>query len=372
MSDASRQLDPVEPQPGPSREPRERLEKPTLTYPFEAPPEPGKVLEIAPGVVWMRMPMPGRLDHINVWGLEDAAGWAVVDTGLGTDDTLTAWRALFAATPDQRPLTRVFATHMHPDHIGMAGWLTRKFKCRLWMTRLEFLNCRVLTADTGRKAPDDGVTFFKRAGWSDAAIENYQARFGNFGKHIHAMPDSYRRIVDGEEIKIGAHTWRVIVGTGHSPEHACFYCAELKLLVSGDQVLPRISSNVSVHPTEPDANPMGEWLDSLEKIKREVPDDVLVLPSHNDCFRGLHARLDYLGASQHRSLDRLRRTLKSPKRAVDVFVALFGRAISEGDGSLLNLATGESLACLNYLVHRGEASRLLDDAGVAWYQMVVD
>jgi glyoxylase-like metal-dependent hydrolase (beta-lactamase superfamily II) len=259
---------------------------------------------------------------------------------------------------------------MHPDHIGMAGWLTRKFNCRLWMTQLEYLNCRVLTADTGRDAPEDGVTFYRRAGWSSAAIENYQARFGNFGKYIHALPESYRRIKDGEEIRIGANTWRVIVGTGHSPEHACLYCADLKLLISGDQVLPRISSNVSVHPTEPDADPMRDWLESLAKIKREVPDDVLVLPSHNDCFRGLHARLDFLSASQERTLNRLRKTLSEPRRAVDVFAALFGRSIDESDSSLLNLATGESMACLNYLLHRGEVRRELDDTGVVRYQML--
>ena len=349
---------------------RERLEKPTLVYPFEASPGVGKTIQVAPGVVWMRMPLPFVLNHINIWGLEDEGGWAVVDTGMGTDDTLAAWRALFADATDQRPLTRIFVTHMHPDHVGMAGWLTRKFNCRLWMTRLEYLNCRVLTADTGRKAPEDGVSFFRQAGWSDAAIENYQARFGKFGKYIHALPDSYRRMADGEEIKIGANTWRVIVGTGHSPEHACLYCADLKLLISGDQVLPRISSNVSVHPTEPDANPMQDWLESLDKIKREVPDDVLVLPAHNDCFRGLHARLDYLGASQERSLDRLRKTLREPKRAVDVFAALFGRSIDDADGGLLNLATGESLACLNYLLHRSEVRRDIDASGVARYQLV--
>ena len=348
---------------------REKLEKPTLLYPFAAPPAVGKVIEVAPGVVWMRMPLPIVLNHINVWGLEDGNGWAVVDTGMKTDETLTAWREIFANTTEHRPLTRVFGTHMHPDHIGMAGWLTRKFNCSLWMTQLEYLNCRVLTADTGREAPEDGVTFYRRAGWSDEAIEKYQARFGNFGKRIHALPESYRRIRDGEEIRIGANIWRVIVGTGHSPEHACLYCAELKLLISGDQVLPRISSNVSVHPTEPDADPMDEWLASLAKVKREVPDDVLVLPAHNDCFRGLHARLDYLATSQERTLDRLRKTIQKPKRVVEVFTALFGRSIDATDASLLNLATGESVACLNYLLHRGEVKRELDSTGVAWYQM---
>lgn len=349
--------------------PREKLEKPTLIYPFAQVPQVGQVIEIAPGVVWMRLPLPMALDHINVWGLEEEAGWAVVDTGMRTDETVAAWRALFANATERRPLTRVLATHMHPDHVGMAGWLTRKFNARLWMTQLEYLTCRVLTADTGREAPEGGVAFYRKAGWSSAAIETYQSRFGNFGKRIHALPESYRRIRDGEEIKIGAYRWRVVVGTGHSPEHACFYCAELKLLISGDQVLPRISSNVSVHPTEPDADPLADWLDSLAKLKREVPDDVLVLPSHNECFRGLHARLDYLAASQMRTLARLRKTLEAPQRAVDVFVALFGRAIDENDADLLGMATGESLACLNYLRHRGEIDCQFDGAGVAWHRM---
>ena len=348
---------------------RDRLAKPTLIYPFAAPPEPGHVLEVAPGVLWMRMPLPMALNHINLWAIDDGDdGWAVVDTGMRTDETLAAWRQLFANATDGKRLSRIFCTHMHPDHVGMAGWLTRKFNARLWMTRLEYLNCRVLTADTGREAPNDGVAFFRRAGWSDAAIENYRARFGNFGKRIHALPDSYRRIVDGEVIRIGAHDWKVIVGTGHSPEHACLYNAAQKLLISGDQVLPRISSNVSVHPTEPDEDPMFDWLASLDKLKREVPDDVLVLPAHNECFRGLHARLDYLGASQQRSLNRLRKTLRERRRAVDVFAALFGRAIGEDSTGLLGLATGESLACLNYLMHRGEVSRTLDGDGIAWYQ----
>lgn len=343
--------------------------KPQLDYPFESPPQVGASLEIVPGVMWMRLPLPFKLNHINVWGLHDGDGWAVVDSGTRTDDALGAWRGFFADAGDQGPLTRVFATHMHPDHIGLAGWLTRKFRCSLWMTRQEYLNCRVLAADSGREAPEDALAFYRRAGWSDGAIDDYKARFGNFGKLIHALPESYRRIQDGEEIRIGSHDWRVIVGTGHSPEHACLYSPELKLLISGDQVLPRISSNVSVHPTEPDANPMQEWLDSLDKLRHAVPDDVLVLPAHNDCFRGLHARLDYLAASQQHTLDLLRQDLRQPRRAVDVFRTLFGRPIDESDGALLNMATGESLACLNYLVHRGEASRDLDQAGVARYQL---
>ena len=347
-------------------EPRVR---PKLDYPFEAPPERGRSIEVAPGVHWIRMPMPFALDHINLWVIDDESGWALVDTGLRTEESMLAWRELFANAPDSRSLTRVFVTHMHPDHVGMAGWLTRKFGVRLWMTRLEYLTCRVMVSDTGREAPPDGTEFYRRAGWGVAAIENYRVRFGNFGKYIHALPDSYRRLRDAEELKIGNQTWRVVVGNGHSPEHACLYCPALKVLISGDQVLPRISSNVSVYPNEPDADPMADWYASLAKVKREVPDDVLVLPAHNECFRGLHARIDSLQTGQDRAIERRRRSLSEPKRAVDVFAALFARAIGEADVNLLGMATGESIACLNHLVNRGEASREIDADGVAWYRL---
>ncbi len=340
----------------------------TLTYPFDAPAD-GHSMEIAPGIVWIRMPLPFSLAHINLYAIADGDGWTLIDTGIQTPETASAWRRLLAQELAPRRPKRVIATHMHPDHIGMAGWLARKFDLRLWITRLEYLTCRVLVADTGREAPDDGVRFYRRAGWDEEAIENYRARFGGFGKAVYALPDSYRRIRDGEIIRIGEHDWRVIVGTGHSPEHACLYSAELKMLVSGDQVLPRISSNVSVFPTEPDGDPLSDWLGSLERIHREVPDDVLVLPSHNVPFRGLHARLDALAASHAKGLDQLRALLDEPRRAIDIFSALFARPIFN-DPQTLSLATGEGLAHLNHLWARGEVSRTPDASGVDWYQRV--
>ena len=341
--------------------------RPTLEYPFE-PPEFGATVEIAPDVLWLRMPLPFQLDHINIWALEEADGWAVVDTGTRTEGALATWRRIFAETRETRPLTRIFATHMHPDHVGLAGWLTRKFACRLWMTRTEYLNCRVLVSDTGKPAPPDAITFFKRAGWNEQNLETYLARFGNFGQYIHPMPDSYQRLVDGQTVRIGAHDWQVIVGTGHSPEHACFHCPELKLLISGDQVLPKISSNVSVHPAEPDADPMQGWLESLAKLRRLVPDDVLVLPSHNSVFRGLHARLDHLARSQRRSLVRLHAHLTAPRRVIDMFGVLFARPVGGDSPALLGLATGETMACLNHLRHRDLVSMRVDDDGIAWYE----
>ncbi|WP_160287144.1 MBL fold metallo-hydrolase [Pseudomonas knackmussii] len=338
-----------------------------LEYPSGPAPQPGEVREIVPGVLWLRMPLPLSLDHINLWAVEDGDGWALFDTGMHTEATLDAWRTLFAPSGPlggRRP-TRVFVTHMHPDHVGLAGWLTREFGCELWMTFGEYMNCRVLVADNGREAPPEGIRFYRRAGWDDAAIAQYRARFGGFGKHIWPLPESYRRLHDGERIRIGQYEWRVVVGSGHSPEHASFHCPELQLLIAGDQVLPRISPNVSVFPTEPAADPLGQWLESLLKIRREVPDDVLVLPAHNEPFRPLHARLEHLQRGHGRALERLQGLLEEgPKRAIDLFGALFARRI---DQDLLPLATGECLANLNYLLQRGLIEARDDADGVAWY-----
>ena len=255
-------------------------------------------------MLWLRMRLPFELDHINLWALanEDAhgPGWAIVDTGTKTPKALAAWRqliaadGLLAATSQGARITRILCTHMHPDHVGLAGWLTRKFGCRLWMTRLEYLTCRTLAGDTGREAPGEAIGFYRQAGWNEEALDVYRTRFGGFGKYLHALPDSFRRISDGETVRIGAHDWRVIVGRGHSPEHACLLSDELGVLVSGDQVLPRISSNVSVFPTEPDADPLGEWIASIEHLRTTLGDHLLVLPAHGEPFRGLHARLDCL------------------------------------------------------------------------------
>jgi glyoxylase-like metal-dependent hydrolase (beta-lactamase superfamily II) len=337
-----------------------------LTYPIDATPEPGQALEVAPGVRWLRMrlPMPA-LNHINVWALEDGAGWTLIDTGMDLPDTVAGWQSALSGPLGARPVVRVICTHMHPDHIGMAGWLTRQHDCRLWTTRLEYVTCRMLVADTGREAPADGVRFYRAAGWDDAALEYYRARFGGFGRAVYALPDSYRRVVDSEEVAIGGRNWRAVVGRGHSPEHLCLHCPELGVLISGDQVLPRITSNVSVFPTEPDADPLSEWLTSLASIKQRVSDDVLVLPSHNEPFRGLHARLDALIAGHEERLARLASELATPKRAVDVFALLFRRRVGV---EMLSMATGESVAHLNCLMARGLAVREPDAAAVAWYR----
>lgn len=353
---------------------RTELQMPTskiqseITFPYETPPEAGEAREVADGVLWIRLPMPFVLDHINIFAIADGEGWAIVDTGLENPETITIWRDLLKGPLQGKPITRVIGTHMHPDHIGTAGWLTRRFDCRLWMTRLEYMNCRVLVSDTLRQAPIDAIRFCKAAGWSDDQIDDYRTKFGNYGKFIHPLPDSYKRIRDGDSFFIGEHEWQVAVGTGHSPEHACFYCPDLKLFLSGDQVIPGISSNISVYPLEPDANPMRGWLKTLAYLRDRVPDDVLVLPSHKIAFHGLHVRIGELLEEHEVNFGKLKEALSEPKRVVDLFDSLFATQIV--GAQLLHLATGECMANVNYLESLGEISRVMDDDGVAWFQRV--
>ena len=335
-----------------------------LDYPFAKRPEPGETQVVAPGVHWVRMPMPFQLNHINLWLLEDGDGWTIVDTGLRDEPTAEAWKHLFAGAMENRPVKRVIVTHLHPDHVGMAGWLVRRFGVELWMSRTDYLMCRNLVADTGLEAPEEGLRFYRAAGFSDEALEAYRTRFGGFGRGVYTLPNSYRRIQEGENIRIGDRSWEVVVGRGHAPEHACLLCRKDNLFISGDQILPRISSNVSVFPTEPEANPLQDWLDSCAMLKRLLPADALVLPSHNEPFRGAPLRLDELIGEHEANMEKVAAICAEPKRAIDCFGALFRSRITSGN---YLMAAGESLAHLNCLRARGLIARHRDDRGVDWY-----
>lgn len=338
-----------------------------LDYPFETRPDIGESIVVAPGIHWVRMRLPMQLNHINLYLLEDGDGWTVVDTGIKNEETQQAWERLFAGPMKGRKIRRVIVTHMHPDHIGLAGWLVRKFDVGLWITRSEYLMCRNLAADTGQEAPTEALRFYRAAGFPEDLLENYRTRFGGFGMGVYRLPNAYHRIIEGDMIEIGGNKWRVVGGNGHSPEHACLWCPELDIFISGDQLLPKISSNVSVHPTEPEANSLQDWIDSCNKLKDIVPDSALVLPSHNEPFRKATLRLQELVDHHEEGMEKLHALCAEPKRAVDVFPALFRSRITQGN---FGMATGESLAHLNCLRARNRIERSADSNGINWYRAI--
>ena len=343
-----------------------------LTYPLgRAGPEYGTVIQLADGVGWTRSPVPGSLNHINLWLLDDddpgsgsgAGGVALVDSGLDIAPAREAWEAVIAGPLAGRTVTRIIVTHFHPDHLGLAGWLAVRFGIRLWMTRGEWLFARMLTSDVRDAPPHEALDYWRRAGWSEERIAaETEKGWGRFAAVVSPVPVSFVRMQDGERLRIGGREWRVVIGSGHSPEHACLVDEACKLMIAGDQVLPRITSNVSLSLSEPEADPLGEWLASIARL-RTLPDDLLVLPSHGEPFTGLHARLDALAEGHRGRLDALHEFLSEPRRAVDCFGVLFGRPI--GDGAY-GLATGEALAHLRRLEVEGRAVRELRD-GVQYY-----
>lgn len=347
------------------------LEKPEtyrgLSYPWgrEVNPKIGEPQKIADGVYWVRFPLPFSLDHINLWLLEEDAGWTIVDTCVDHPQSREIWEELFANFMKGKPVLRVICTHMHVDHAGLAGWITRKFDCQLWMSRAEYMMCRLMDADTGREAPQAAIDFYHAAGYQESNLDRYRERFGEFGKMVSPLPDSYRRLVDGYTLTINGQYWVVVIGSGHSPEHVALFCPSLKLLISGDQVLPGISSNVSVFPTEPDGDPLRDWLRSNARIRDILPSDLMVLPSHQAPFYGVDVRITQVLEAHKADLIKLFNHLSEPRRAVDCFSVLFNRPIG---ASLMGLAVGESLAHLNCLLGRQQITRQRDQFGVDWYQ----
>ena len=339
-----------------------------INYEYDFHPQIGEAVEIIPGVKWLRLPLPFMLGHINVWLLKDESGWTVVDTGLFTRATREVWENVFSECLDNEPITRVIVTHLHPDHVGCAGWLCERFDINLHMTRDEYLLCRVLVSDTGLPAPEAGRRFYHAAGFSEENMLRYVDMFGSFGKVVAPIPQSYYRLTGGMSFNIGQNEWQIIIGSGHSPEHACLYCPALNVLISGDQILPTISSNVSVYPTEPNANPMAGWFESLRRLKTVLPDDVLVLPSHGKPFRDVKKRLDALIGEHETCLCDLHEFCREPKRVIDVFPTLFKSKITDSN---LVMATGEAIAHLTYLLDKGEFERTIDDNEVCWYRSVL-
>ena len=339
-----------------------------LEYLFDDVPGPGQVREIVPGVLWLRMPLPMALDHINLYLLEDHDGWWIVDTGIAIGPTQELWEQVFAEHLQGKPVKAVISTHYHPDHTGMAGWLCEKWRVPFYMTQGEYLSGLSFSRTTSDHFSWTSEQFLRRGGYSPQQIETSRQRFGGFGPYIKPMPTAYRRLVDGGALKINGRRWRVVVGKGHSPEHACLYCSALNILISGDQVIPKITSNISVMGTEPDANPLKQWFKSHDKLLEALPDDALVLPAHNAPFYGLHERLRFLTEHHKEHLLALEEAcLSGSPTAMDLLPVLFKREL---DDSHLGLALGECIAHLNFLHQRGQLQRTVDGEGRYCYQSI--
>jgi glyoxylase-like metal-dependent hydrolase (beta-lactamase superfamily II) len=331
-------------------------------YPFAEPPAPGATAEIAPGVHWLRMALPFALDHINLWLLEDGDGYTIVDTGLGNAPTRALWEQILAQKIGVKRVRRVIVTHYHPDHAGNAAFLCELTGAQLWMTRGEYLTVHAALNGAAGYSAESQKRLFLVNGLSEAQANALLSRGGLYRKLVPEFPLSHRRMFEGERFAIGGRDWRVMVGYGHAPEHASLYCESLNVLISGDMLLPRISTNVAVRPVDPWANPLHSFLESVRRY-RALPRDVLVLPSHGMPFRGAHERVAQLEEHHAERLAELRASCaQAPRAAADVLEVLFKRKLDTGQ---IFFALGEAIAHLHYLHYDGQLSRTVGADGVA-------
>ena len=346
-----------------------------LQYPFgETLPEPGTTIEVAPGVRWLRMKLPFQLDHINLWLLRDempgddgpVQGWTIVDCGIANTETQASWEHIFATALEGLPVLRVIVTHMHPDHMGNAHWLTERWNARLWISATDFDTARLASTSTAGIGGRASADFMACHGLADpAAHAEISARKNYYVSMVPSVPAAYRRLLDGDRFAIGSGAarteWTAHVGYGHAPEHMSLHSEQLGVLISGDMVLPRISTNVSVVDIEPEGNPLTLYLESLRRM-RAIPAGVLVLPSHGRPFRGLHTRIDQLIAHHdERFAEVIEACGTAPQSAADLLPVLFKRKL---DLHQTTFAMGESIAHLHALWYEGRLKRRLDAEGV--------
>jgi glyoxylase-like metal-dependent hydrolase (beta-lactamase superfamily II) len=338
-----------------------------LEYPQAKPPAGGETLEIAPGVHWARMPLPFALDHINLWLLEDeVAGepaWTLIDCGIGDDATRALWERILGERVAGRKVARLVVTHHHPDHAGLASWLIERTGTQMWMSQSEYFAAHAMREGSAGFAFDRVVAMFERNGLTGERLELMKQRRSNYRNRVPEFPPDYRRLMDGDVLHIGRRTWKIIMGYGHAPEHAALYCAEAGALISGDMVLPRISTNVSVWANEPEGNPLALFLDSLTRYA-ELPPTTLTLPSHGLPFRGLRERIAQLKEHHRLRLDELHEACDVPKTAADVLDTLFRRKL---DTHQLFFAMGEAMAHLHLLEREGRLVRSIGGEGIVRY-----
>lgn len=335
-----------------------------IHHPWDAPPAEGAAIEIAENILWMRLPLPMALDHVNVYALADADGWTLVDTGLQSRKTKAIWAALLAGPLQGKPVRRLIVTHHHPDHIGLAGWFQAQ-GVELIIPRTAWLYARMLVLDVQETPTPEAMLFYQRAGLDQAALAQKAAeRPFNFADMVAPLPQGFTRLDEGDVITAGGRRWLVRLGQGHAPDHATLWSLDDHLILGGDQLLPGISANIGVYPTEPEADPLAEWLHSTRGFAPHARMDHLVLPGHKLPFSGLPFRLIQMAENHESALDRLLAHLSTPKTASQCFIPLFKREIT---GSQYGLALVETVAHLNYLLKRGQVSRFLTaDGAWAW------
>jgi len=337
-----------------------------LTFPFDQPPAPGTLTEVAPDVRWLRLPLPFRLDHVNIYLIRNGTAWTAVDTGLGTDDSKDAWEAVLAGPLRGQGLASLIVTHFHPDHVGLAGWLTARFGLDMAMPRPEYLHSLLLQFAPADLGADVFRPFYRTHGLSTEATEIVLSRGHEYLRRTTGVPPSYHRIKHGDTLAVGGRDFQVLTGGGHSLEQAMLYRPAEKLFIAADQVIARISPNVSVHPMEPDLDALGIYLRSLAAIKTTVAADVLVLPGHGLPFYGLHERIEAL-IDHHaaRCAEIAAACRETPLSVAQILPYIFPRAL---DAHQTGFAFGEVLAHVNHMLAQGTLRVETDSTEVARYR----
>ena len=334
-----------------------------LDFPFPDAPAEGEAVEVAKGVLWARLPLPMALDHVNVFAFEDPEGWTIVDTGFDTGKTRRIWEKLLAGPLGGKPVVRVIVTHHHPDHVGLAGWFQRDHGAELVTTRTAWLFARMLLLDEQMEPVDETLAYWRAAGMDHEVYEKrLTERPFNYADIVADMPLGFKRIKEGSRIHFGGRDWDVRIGNGHAPEHATLWSTDGELVIGGDQLLATISPNLGVYATEPDADPVGDWLEANERLKQYATPSQLVLPGHKLPFTGLPTRMRQLIDNHHGALKRLEEFLSEPHTAGECFPPLFKREIKGGE---YGLALVEAVGHLNHLLHEGRATRTKREDG-AW------
>ncbi len=336
-----------------------------IRTPWATAPEPGEAMEVTDGILWIRMPLPMKLDHVNCYALDDGDGWTLVDTGVASRNSRAIWQKVLDGPLAGKPVRRVLVTHHHPDHIGLAGWFQTDHGAELITTRTAWLFARMLTLDVQETTAPETVAFWRGAGMSAEVLEKrLSERPFNFADMVAPLPLGFTRIAEGDCLSVGGRDWDVHMGNGHAPEHATLWSRDGDIVLGGDQLLATISPNLGVYATEPGADPVAEWLEACERLSAYAADQ-LVLPGHKLPYTGLPLRMRQLIDNHHGALDRLAAFLVTPRTAVECFPALFKRTIGDGE---YGLALVEAVAHCNHLLATGRATRTKRDDGAWTYE----